>query len=209
MDADTRHVVQTLPDEHAPKVEPELVAPVNLAEMQIQVREVDPAEQQCLAEAMYHEARGEGKEGMYAVAAVIVNRVEDKRFPNSVCDVIYEGGETPPCQFSWWCDGRSDRPTDQLMWSHIRELAHNFLALRPEDPTDLTREGGVMFRTEGGIEPVPDGRILQGYLENSNVEAITQFARMIEVQRAYELGQSFLDAENERVRDALRTFTRP
>ena len=65
-----------------------------------------------------------------------------------------------------------------------------------------------MFRAEGGFEPAPDSRILQGFLEGSNVDPIGQVARMIEVQRAYEMGQSFLDAENERMMNALDTFTR-
>ncbi|UXX82285.1 flagellar hook-basal body complex protein [Roseovarius pelagicus] len=76
----------------------------------------------------------------------------------------------------------------------------------PTDMNGLIREDGVMFRSEGGITPAPDGRILQGYLEGANVDPVSQIARMIEVQRAYEMGQSFLDAENERLRTALQTF---
>lgn len=78
----------------------------------------------------------------------------------------------------------------------------------PADPLGLVREDGVMFRAEGGTEPVLDGRVLQGFLESANVDPIGQFARMIEVQRAYELGQSFLDAENERIREALKALTK-
>lgn len=80
--------------------------------------------------------------------------------------------------------------------------------VQPADQIDLVREDGVMFRTEGEIEPVPDGRVLQGFLEGANVDPVGQIARMIEVQRAYEMGQSFLDAENERILSALDTFTR-
>lgn len=80
--------------------------------------------------------------------------------------------------------------------------------VRPVDAAMLTREDGVMFVAEDGFEPAETARILQGFTENSNVDAITALARMIEVQRAYELGQSFLDSENQRVRDALRSFTR-
>ena len=78
----------------------------------------------------------------------------------------------------------------------------------PVDPNDLMREDGVMFRADGGFEPAVDARIVQGFLENSNVDPIGQIARMIEVQRAYEMGQSFLDAENERLREAVKTFVR-
>ena len=78
----------------------------------------------------------------------------------------------------------------------------------PAVPYDLSREGGTLFRTDGGLEPVAQGRIVQGFVENANVDPVLQVARMIEVQRAYELGQSFLDAENDRVREALNALTR-
>ncbi len=80
--------------------------------------------------------------------------------------------------------------------------------VRPVEAHDLIREDGVMFRTEGGTEPVLDTRIVQGFLESANVDPIGQIARMVEIQRAYEMGQSFLDAENERIRTALKAFTR-
>ncbi|MEO3413227.1 flagellar hook-basal body complex protein [Roseovarius sp. CAU 1744] len=80
--------------------------------------------------------------------------------------------------------------------------------VQPADRIDLIREDGVMFRTEGEILPVEDGRILQGFLEGANVDPVGQIARMIEVQRAYEMGQSFLDAENKRILSALDTFNR-
>ena len=80
--------------------------------------------------------------------------------------------------------------------------------VQPADPIDLIREDGVMFRTEGEVLPVEGGRILQGFLEGANVDPVSQIARMIEVQRAYEMGQSFLDSENKRIISALDTFTR-
>ena len=77
----------------------------------------------------------------------------------------------------------------------------------PEDPLNMVRAGGVMFDPGGDVIPIADGRILQGFLEESNVDPILEISRMIEVQRAYELGQSFLDKEDERIRsviDAIR-----
>lgn len=74
------------------------------------------------------------------------------------------------------------------------------------DPSGMTREDGVMFRSDGGVEPATDARILQGFLEASNVNAIDQIARMVEIQRAYELGQSFLQTEDQRIRDAVKTL---
>lgn len=78
--------------------------------------------------------------------------------------------------------------------------------VKPIDASDLEREDGVMFRTQAGHEPSENARVLQGFVENSNVNAVSQLARMIEVQRAYELGQSFLESEDERVRAALKSL---
>lgn len=76
----------------------------------------------------------------------------------------------------------------------------------PTDPNQMTRESGVLFDAAGGFEPVPDGRMLQGYLEESNVNPILQVSRMIEVQRAYEMGQGFLDKEHERIRGVIQSI---
>jgi flagellar basal-body rod protein FlgF len=78
---------------------------------------------------------------------------------------------------------------------------------RPTDPTDLSHRDGVRFAAPGGTEPVlEDAVILQGFLEGSNVNAVQEIARMIEVQRAYELGQNFLQQEDERIRNMLRSM---
>jgi len=110
--------------------------------------ELDANSQHCTALAMYWEARGEGRKGMLAVGSVVLNRVEDHRFPDSACDVVYQGGETPPCQFSWWCDGKSDRPTDATLWSASLELAGELLTARLEDPTH-----GALFFHNRSIKP--------------------------------------------------------
>ena len=79
--------------------------------------------------------------------------------------------------------------------------------VRPTDPSTLLREDGVRFSTDAW-EPAPEARVLQGYLEESNVNPIAQVARMIEVQRAYELGQSFLEKEHDRISGMLNSVTR-
>lgn len=79
--------------------------------------------------------------------------------------------------------------------------------VHPNDPQGLIREDGVMFRADAGFEPAERGQILQRFIENSNVNPILQLTRMIEVQRAYELGASFLEAEDERVRQAMRAIS--
>lgn len=77
-------------------------------------------------------------------------------------------------------------------------------------PGDLTRQAGVRFTPDADPLPLAEGsgRIMQGYLEASNVSPVAEITRMIEVQRAYELGQGFLDREDERVRAVVRTFAR-
>ncbi|MFN6952186.1 MAG: flagellar hook-basal body complex protein [Albidovulum sp.] len=79
---------------------------------------------------------------------------------------------------------------------------------RPLDPSGLVHSGGTRFEAVGGVEPAEGGTIFQGYLENSNVNPVTEIARMIEVQRAYEMGQGFLDREDERIRAVIQTLGR-
>jgi flagellar basal-body rod protein FlgF len=80
--------------------------------------------------------------------------------------------------------------------------------MQPIEPANMLRETGVLFKADAGFEPSESGRIVQGFLESSNVNPISQIARMIEVQRAYEMGQSLLEREDERIRAALNTFIR-
>lgn len=80
---------------------------------------IDIYQAQCLATNIYHEARGESYAGKVAVANVTMNRVKSPKFPNTICEVVYQsqtrenwkGEEVPKrnkCQFSWYCDGKSD-----------------------------------------------------------------------------------------------------
>ncbi len=78
---------------------------------------------------------------------------------------------------------------------------------QPADPLALTHQSGTLFAATD-LEPVEGATILQGMLEDSNVEPVSEIARMIEVQRAYELGQKFLDAEDQRVRGVIQTLGR-
>ena len=77
-------------------------------------------EEYCMALNIYYEARGSNFADQMAVADVVLNRVQDTRYPNSVCNVVYQGEHKPSwktglpvpvrnrCQFSWYCDGKSD-----------------------------------------------------------------------------------------------------
>ena len=83
----------------------------------------------CLALAVYFEARGEPVIGQYAVAQVVVNRAEDPAFPDSICAVIHQGGEAKigGCQFSFFCDGKSDRPYNKKAWDDAQAVAESVL----------------------------------------------------------------------------------
>ena len=90
----------------------------------------------CLALNIYHEARDQSFIGQVAVAQVVMNRVKDKRFPNNVCDVVEQGPtyswtEDFPvrhrCQFSWFCDGKSDKPKDTQAWDTARMISFGVL----------------------------------------------------------------------------------
>ena len=109
-----------------------------------------PSEIECLALNVYFEARGEGELGRHAVANVTMNRVFDEAFPNTVCDVVRQGAmdgrkaKRNLCQFSWWCDGRSDRPVDQRAWTDSLEIAQSVYWDRSRDPTD----GALWFHAQ-------------------------------------------------------------
>lgn len=107
----------------------------------------DPAkndnERRCLALSMYWEARSEGPRGMTAVGWVVLNRMRSADFPDTACGVVYQGGEQPPCQFSWWCDGKSDRPRHKASWAAALELAATLLGDPPPDPT----RGALFFHS--------------------------------------------------------------
>ncbi len=95
------------------------------------------AEWQCLAEALYFEARGETMMGQYAVAEVILNRASHPNYPNTVCGVINQGAERMnACQFSYNCDGRAEHIGDQDAWHLAGHIAHIMLGGAPRDLTD-------------------------------------------------------------------------
>jgi N-acetylmuramoyl-L-alanine amidase len=97
-------------------------------------------EEKCLALNIYHESRSENLAGKYAVADVVLNRVRDDRYPNNICDVIYQGKHKPSwkdperlvpirnqCQFSWYCDGKSDDPLDTDSWNESLNIAYHVI----------------------------------------------------------------------------------
>ena len=102
----------------------------------------------CLALNIYHEARGQSIAGQIAVGQVTLNRVKDNRFPNTICEVVMQGphraswkgtGEMIPvrhrCQFSWYCDGKSDKIKQRKAYNQIVSLSQ---ILIDQDMIDIT-----------------------------------------------------------------------
>lgn len=87
-------------------------------------------ERDCLAQAIYHEARGESADGQLAVANIIVNRALSRRYPSSLCGVIYQNADKGRyrCQFTFACDGRADAPTERRAWARSQALAQEVYA---------------------------------------------------------------------------------
>ena len=78
----------------------------------------------CLAEALYFEARGEPIKGQLAVGEVILNRVEDTRYPSSICKVINQGtGRRFACQFTYTCDGKLETVHERKPYEMALKIA--------------------------------------------------------------------------------------
>lgn len=112
--------------------------------------QAENSELKCLAMNLYHEARGEDVVGIIAVGKVVINRVNSKQFPNTVCKVVKQGGQKRRyrCQFSWWCDGRSDKALDKEAWQRMIYYASLVLNKDLGDPS-----GGALFYHTDSVEP--------------------------------------------------------
>lgn len=92
------------------------------------VADQETAEYDCLTQAVYYEAGFERVQGRLAVAEVILNRVSDHRYPNSVCEVVFQGAtRTTGCQFTFTCDGALGRKPDPEKWEEARTIAAHVL----------------------------------------------------------------------------------
>lgn len=103
----------------------------------------------CLAQNIYFEARGSTRADRIAVADVVINRVEDTRYPDTICEVVRQGLQDSngnmirhQCQFSWYCDGKSDVPADEELWIDAQQIAYNMVTHR--DGRGLT-EGATHY----------------------------------------------------------------
>lgn len=100
----------------------------------------------CLAEALYFEARGESVKGQFAVAEVIMNRVDSPAFPNSICGVIHQGtGRKYACQFTYTCDGYPEVINEKAAYARVAKVA-SLMAKGADRP--LT-QGATYYHTHG------------------------------------------------------------
>jgi spore germination cell wall hydrolase CwlJ-like protein len=96
---------------------------LDLAALDAMPKATGGADWHCLAQAIYFESRGEPLAGQVAVAEVVLNRVDDPRFPNTVCGVTHQA-----CQFSYVCDGHSDTMKSSQARQRSEKLASLMLA---------------------------------------------------------------------------------
>ncbi len=108
------------------------------------------AEADCLSKAIYYEAGVESLEGKLAVAEVIANRVKDHRYPDSVCDVVFQGAtRTTGCQFTFTCDGSMDRAPRGVNWETSQKVAAHVLMKLNEE-----RTGGATHYHATYVDPI-------------------------------------------------------
>ena len=106
-------------------------------------------EWRCLAEALYFEARGETLKGQFAVAEVILNRVESPSFPSTICAVVNQGtGKRYQCQFTYTCDGRAEVINEPMAWEMVGKVARFSMDGAVGDLT-----GGAQFYHTQAVRP--------------------------------------------------------
>lgn len=114
--------------------DPNSTVPVQEGWLAASGREFDPQEEECLARNVYFEAGGESFSGKVAVGAVTLNRVDDPRYPKTICGVVKQ--RSGVCQFSWMCSGARYRTPRGEAWEEARDVANILLNVDWFDPTD-------------------------------------------------------------------------
>ena len=106
---------------------------------------ISPVQLDCLAKNIYFESRSQSDLGQIAVSHVVLNRVRSSDYPNTICEVVHQGIKSKiskkmirnKCQFSWYCDGISDKPLNEVMWQKAHMMAYTSIVLY-ENFKDLT-----------------------------------------------------------------------
>ena len=109
-----------------------LFATTNIVLADAEKREIDKNEIECLALNIYFETRAVSLADAIAVSDVVMNRINSARYPNTVCEVVKQGHQDSQgnmlrhkCQFSWYCDGKSDTPKNYEAWERSRTVAYD------------------------------------------------------------------------------------
>ena len=143
----------------------EIVVSFMVATTSVDMPEVNAFRNQeavCLAKNMYYEARNQGLAGQLAVSLVVMNRVKEDRYPNTICEVVEQGpvreswkknGVFYPirnrCQFSWYCDGKSDEPKEPTTYGRLLDLSLD-LVYDDLQVVDF-REGATHYHADYGF----------------------------------------------------------
>lgn len=134
---------------------PASAAPAAAAITRTEVQAVDPAGTAavddaitCLSRTIYWEAKGEGPADMEGVANVVLNRVGKDGFPATICAVVKQGADKKACQFSWWCDGRTDQVQEETRYTVAKEIARKALNQQLTDHT-----AGALYFHDRNVHP--------------------------------------------------------
>jgi N-acetylmuramoyl-L-alanine amidase len=138
---------------------------------------IDPLPQQteCLALNIYYESGNQPLAGKLAVAHVTMNRMWHRSYPNTICGVVYQaqwrenwrGVEVPvrnKCHFSWFCDGKSDIPTDSITWDECVLIATNFL----DGPIFDFTEGSTHYHSDA-VSPYWNSSLNETVVINNHI----------------------------------------
>lgn len=102
----------------------------------------------CLSRTIYWEAKGGTDADMEGVADVVLNRLGHDGYPDTICGVVKQGSEKKACQFSWWCDGRSDQVQEDDRYAASKEIARKALNQQLKD-----RTRGAMYFHDRNVKP--------------------------------------------------------
>lgn len=143
--SETVMVISSPPD--IPSYEPEVITDVITQIIEYQ------KERECLAQNIYHEAMGESELGQRAVAYATINRTKDDRYATTICEVIHQAvldkkgnPVRNKCQYSWYCDGKSDEIEDQEAYD--RALAVATIVINTYGNSFDPTMGATMYHTE-------------------------------------------------------------
>jgi len=146
---------QVLEEKAAEKDGPAPAVPKTEIITKSEAQAVDPAGAQpvddalvCLSRTIYWEAKGGTDADMEGVADVVLNRLGHEGYPDTICAVVKQGSEKKACQFSWWCDGRSDQVKEDDRYAASKEIARKALN---QQLTDRTK--GAMYFHDRNVKP--------------------------------------------------------